>query len=130
MNILTLVSLRWHSMMLAILLGFGSMAHAEQTHAYVGAVGSQAAVFKLTWHDDGGLSGNYFCPGGSGKVYQLVGSNQVAGEIVLKEFSPGIVRATATCTLHKKIEDGKIVWRGVMVNHDGRVKTMFFYREG
>ncbi len=111
------------------LVGTGALAQAEETHGYVGAVGEQAAVFKLTWHDDGGLSGSYFCPGGSGKVYQLVGSNQVAGEIILKEYTPGQARATATCKLVKNIEKGKIVWRGVMQNHDGRTKTMFFYRD-
>jgi hypothetical protein len=105
------------------------VSEAEETHVYRGAVGAQVAIFKLTWHDDSGLSGTYYCPGGSGKVYQLVGGNQNQGEIILSEFTPGTVKATATCKLHKKIEDGKIVWRGVMVNHDGRVKTMHFSRD-
>jgi hypothetical protein len=127
MKLLSLLFLRYY--MLAMVFMFGSMAQAAETHAYVGAVGNQAAVFKLTWEVDGSLVGSYFCPGGSGKVYTLVGSNQREGEIILKEFTPGKVQATATCKLNKKIEDGKIVWRGVMVNHDGRIKNMFFYRE-
>jgi hypothetical protein len=109
--------------------GLGALSQAAETHGYVGAVGNQAAVFKLTWDVDGSLNGSYFCPGGSGKVYTLVGSNQREGEIILKEFTPGKVQATATCKLTKNIENGKIVWRGVMVNHDGRIKDMFFYRE-
>jgi hypothetical protein len=124
---ITLLLRKW-ILVLVLTCGFSGVSHAEETHAYIGAVGSQTAVFKLTWYDDGGLSGSYHCPGGSGKVYQLVGSNQVQGEIVLKEYTPGTARATATCKLNKKIEDGKIVWRGVMVNHDGRVKAMYFYR--
>lgn len=127
---LTSALTRYQSIVLLVLLLLGGFpARAEQSHAYRGAIGSQVAIFKLTWHDDNGLSGSYYCPGGSGKVYQLVGSNQNQGEIILSEFTPGIVKATATCKLYKKIEDGKIVWRGVMVNHDGRVKTMHFYRD-
>ena len=129
MKLLSLLSLRYYMLAMVLMLGFGSMARAAETHGYIGAVGNQAAVFKLTWEVDGSLVGSYFCPGGSGKVYTLVGSNQREGEIILKEFTPGKVQATATCKLTKKIEDGKIVWRGVMVNHDGRIKNMFFYRD-
>jgi hypothetical protein len=111
------------------LLGCGTMVQAEETHAYVGAVGEQAAVFKLSWEVDGSVFGSYFCPGGSGKVYTLVGSNAREGELILKEFTPGKVLATATCKLTKRIENGKIVWRGIMQNHDGRTKSMFFYRD-
>jgi hypothetical protein len=129
MKLLVIISLRYYMLVTTLMLVFSSMARAEETHSYVGAVGSQAAVFKLAWYEDGGLSGSYFCPGGSGKVYSLVGSNQVAGEIILKEYTPGRAKATATCKLKKNIENGKIVWRGVMVNHDGRTKEMFFYRD-
>ena len=129
MKLLSLLSLRYYMLAMVLMLGFSSMARAAETHGYIGAVGNQAAVFKLTWEVDGSLVGSYFCPGGSGKVYTLVGSNQREGEIILKEFTPGKVQATATCKLTKKIEDGKIVWRGVMVNHDGRIKNMFFYRD-
>ena len=75
------------------------------------------------------MSGTYFCPEGSGRVYQLVGSNRFQGEIILREFVMGRSTATATCNLYKKIENGRVVWRGVMVNHDGRVKSMHFYRD-
>lgn len=111
------------------LVANGTMVQAAETHAYVGAVGEQAAVFKLSWEVDGSVFGSYFCPGGSGKVYTLVGSNAREGELILKEFTPGKVLATATCKLTKRIENGKIVWRGIMQNHDGRTKSMFFYRD-
>jgi hypothetical protein len=110
-------------------MGHGINAQAAETHAYVGAVGEQAAVFKLAWEVDGSVFGSYFCPGGSGKVYTLVGSNAREGELILKEFTPGKKLATATCKLTKRIENGKIVWRGIMQNHDGRTKSMFFYRD-
>lgn len=122
-------SLRWLLIGIFAMFGFTSLVQSAETHSYAGAVGDQAAVFKLTWEVDGSLVGSYFCPGGSGKVYTLVGSNQREGEIILKEFTPGKVQATATCKLTKNMENGKIVWRGVMVNHDGRIKNMYFYRQ-
>jgi hypothetical protein len=109
-----------------VFLGIGSLSQAAETNGYVGGVGNQAAVFSLTWHDDGSVSGSYFCPGGSGRVYALRGTNHRKGELLLTEFTNG--KSSATCVLTKSVENGKIVWRGVMYNHDGRNKGMFFYR--
>ncbi|MBC8126057.1 MAG: hypothetical protein H8M99_02765 [Gloeobacteraceae cyanobacterium ES-bin-144] len=83
-------------------------------------------VLSLTWHDDGSVGGSYYCPGGSGRVYSVRGYNPRQGELLLMEYTDGI--ATATCSLRKSIENGLVVWRGVMRNHDGRNKAMYFYR--
>lgn len=111
------------------LLIFGWLAGsavADETNSYVGGVGNQQAVFTLTWKDNGSVTGSYYCPGGSGNVYILRGSNPKAGELVLQEYTKGV--HTASCYLTKSTEKGKIVWRGVMHNNDGRDKAMFFYR--
>ena len=116
----------WLLICLWVTVASGFPLQAAETNVYAGGVGAQPAVFTLTWHDDGTISGIYYCPGGSGKVYALRGSNPREGGIVLKEYTNG--QATATCVLTKSLEKGKIVWRGVMCNHDGRNKGMFFYR--
>lgn len=105
---------------------FPGTALADETNTYVGGVGNQQAVFTLTWKDNGTVSGTYYCPGGSGKVYILRGSNPKEGELVLQEYTKGV--HTASCYLTKSTEKGKIVWRGAMHNNDGRDKAMFFYR--
>ena len=107
-------------------LGFAPAALADETNLYEGMVGAQRAVFTLTWNADGKVNGTYHCPGGSGKVYVLRGSNPDQGELVLNEYTSGT--HTATCYLTKSNEQGNIVWRGVMHNNDGRDKAMFFYR--
>lgn len=118
--------MRWLLLSCLATFGFGSLLSAAETNAYVGGVGNQSAVFTLTWHDSGAVSGSYYCPGGSGRVYALRGTNPRQGELHLTEYTNGT--ATATCVLTKSIEKGVIVWRGVMYNHDGRNKGMYFYR--
>ena len=111
---------------LLVSCGFGYWLNAAETNGYVGAVGEQKMILSLTWHDDGTVGGNYYCPGGSGKIYALRGSNPRQGELVLTEYTDG--KATAICRFKKSVENGAIVWRGVMSNFDGRVKGMYFYR--
>jgi hypothetical protein len=106
--------------------GFITTLTAAETNGYVGAVGEQKMILSLTWHDDGTVGGNYYCPGGSGRVYALRGSNPREGELVLTEYTEG--KASAICRFKKSIENGVIVWRGVMSNFDGRIKGMYFYR--
>lgn len=120
--------IKWFRLLIGLLaiLGMSSLVQAAETNSYVGGVGNQGAVFSLTWHDNGTVSGSYFCPGGSGRVYALRGTNHRQGELLLTEYTNG--KSTATCVLTKSIENGKIVWRGVMYNHDGRNKGMYFYR--
>lgn len=108
------------------MLGFIVPLSAAETNGYVGAVGEQKMILSLTWHDDGSVGGSYYCPGGSGRIYKLRGSNPRHGELLLTEYTDGV--ASATCALKKSVENGVIVWRGVMYNHDGRTKGMFFYR--
>ena len=119
-------SFRWLLLGFLATVGFGSFAKAAETNGYIGAVGDQKMILSLTWHDDGRVSGNYYCPGGSGRIYAMRGSNPRQGELLLTEYADG--KPTATCVLKKSIENGVIVWRGVMYNHDGRNKGMFFYR--
>lgn len=107
-------------------VGIGSLLSAAETNGYVGAVGEQRMILSLTWHDDGTVGGSYYCPGGSGRIYILRGSNPRQGELVLKEYTEG--KATAICRFKKSIENGAIVWRGVMSNFDGRNKPIYFYR--
>ena len=111
---------------LMMLLGFSVSALADETNGYVGKIGQQNAEFTLTWNASGKVNGTYHCPGGSGRVYVLRGSNPKEGELVLHEYTNGV--HSATCYLTKSTEQGKVVWRGVMHNNDGRDKAIYFYR--
>lgn len=101
---------------------------AEETNHYVGEVGGQKLSLTLTWHDNGAVSGSYYCPGGRNRVYMLHGTNPRQGELLLTEYTEG--SATASIKASKNMEGGFIVWRGMMYNYDGRNKPMHFYRAG
>ena len=101
---------------------------ADETNNYAGEVGGQKLVLTLTWHDNGAVSGSYYCPGGRNRVYMLHGTNPRQGELLLTEYTES--KATASIKASKNIEGGLIVWRGMMYNYDGRNKPMHFYRAG
>jgi tetratricopeptide (TPR) repeat protein len=119
-----------NSLFFCLIFVFGApcQLYAEETNNYVGDVGGQKLSLTLTWHDNGAVSGSYFCPGGRNRVYILQGTNLRQGELLLTEYTEGT--PTASIKALKNIEGGFIVWRGMMYNYDGRNKSMNFQRVG
>jgi hypothetical protein len=94
---------------------------------YTGEVGGLGAVYSLTWHDDGSVTGSYHYPARSGTVYTLKGNNRTKGKLYLEEFTNGTL--SARCSLAKSITNNRIVWSGVMKNTDGRQFQMSLSRD-
>lgn len=100
---------------------------AVAENAYVGFVGRLEARFQLSWQSDGTVNGSYHYPDRSGTTYTLLGNNPREGELYLSEFTDGLL--SARCVLHKRLEEGLIIWEGRMTNVDGRHFAMAFARE-
>ncbi len=110
-------------LLLGALLAFPAAVAATD---YRGKVGRLEAVFSLDWHSDGSVTGIYHYPSRQGVRYELRGSNPAEGELRLEEYTDG--RPTARCLLRKRLEQGAIVWEGMMWNTDGRRFPMSFSR--
>ena len=94
---------------------------------YDGKVGRLAAKFTLDWHSSGQVNGSYYYPSrGKGQTYVLMGDNSRQGKLYLEEYEriDDALHLTAKCWLSKKIEKGRVVWRGTMKNEDGRSFAM------
>ena len=96
-----------------------------KSQAYSGSVGSRAAIFTLTWAEDGNVAGRYYHPG-DGVVFQLKGKNTSDGQLVLTEFANGT--QSAILTLSKSVSQRFITWTGKMHNTDGGVIPVTFSR--
>jgi hypothetical protein len=96
-----------------------------KSQAYSGSVGSRAAIFTLTWAEDGNIAGSYYHPG-DGVVFQLKGKNTSDGQLVLTEFANGT--QSAILTLSKSVSQCFITWTGKMHNTDGGVIPVTFSR--
>lgn len=96
-----------------------------KSQAYSGSVGSRAAIFTLTWAEDGNVAGSYYHPG-DGVVFQLKGKNTSDGQLVLTEFANGT--QSAILTLSKSVSQCFITWTGKMHNTDGGVIPVTFSR--
>ena len=100
---------------------------AVAENAYAGFVGRLEARFQLAWQSDGTVNGSYHYPDRPGTTYRLLGNNPREGELYLSEYTDGLL--SARCVLHKRLEDGLIIWEGRMMNLDGRQFAMAFARE-
>lgn len=126
-NILKFTALHLSLAVLLTIFSFGQgYSGVEQTHNYIGKVGTRTAYFTLTWKPDKTVVGSYICPGGKGISYQLAGDNFIDGVIRLNEFTAG--NHTARLFLKKKASGGAISWSGTMENLDGRVLNVSFHR--
>ena len=96
-----------------------------KSQAYSGSVGARAAIFTLTWAEDGNVAGRYYHLG-DGVVFQLKGKNTTDGQLVLTEFANGT--QSAILTLSKSVSQRLITWTGEMHNTDGRVLAVTFSR--
>lgn len=86
--------------------------------AYQGKVGRLEARFELQWHPDRSVTGRYWYPGRNpARNYELRGSNQKEGELVLDELTNG--ERTATIRMNKDSSQD-LKWVGTMQNTDGR----------
>jgi hypothetical protein len=103
-----------------------SQAELEETHNYIGKVGSRTAYFTLTWKTDKSVVGSYICPEGKAINYDLSGDNLIDGILRLIEFTDGI--QTAQLNLRKKINGNIVSWAGIMRNIDGRELNVSFKR--
>ena len=103
-----------------------SQAELEETHNYIGKVGSRTAYFTLTWKTDKSVVGSYICPEGKAINYDLSGDNLIDGMLRLIEFTDGI--QTAQLNLRKKNNGNIVSWAGIMRNIDGRELNVSFKR--
>ena len=105
---------------------FASAPCLLQANDYQGSVGKMKAVFSLTWHDDRTVTGTYSYPDRPGLVYRLSGNNPREGQLYLEEYTGNTL--SARCFLQKELTGSAIVWKGRMVNTDGREFPMHFAR--
>ncbi|MFN6016798.1 MAG: hypothetical protein ACK49N_04410 [Verrucomicrobiota bacterium] len=113
-------------LLIAVFLVIQSQAQLEQTHNYIGKVGSRTAYFTLTWKADKSVVGSYICPGGKAINYGLAGDNLIDGVLRLNEFTDGVL--TAHLYLTKNINGKAVSWVGSMQNLDGRALNVSFKR--
>lgn len=109
-----------------VFLTHASQAQLEETHNYIGKVGSRTAYFTLTWKADKSVVGSYICPEGKAINYYLSGHNLIEGTLRLIEYTNGV--HTAQLDLRKKINGNIVSWVGIMRNIDGRELNVSFKR--
>lgn len=93
---------------------------------YVGYVGNSTIDVSLHWRADGTVTGQYKSRN-TGNTYPLKGDNTVNGFLYLDEYTNN--NLSARILLVKKRISGRIVWKGLMSNTDGRQKDMSFQKK-
>lgn len=103
---------------------------ARSTSKYSGNTGSVPIIATLTFFSNDHIEGSYFTSNNLPK-YLLRGHNHTEGEILLREYTQedGVWGVTATVTLRKSVQNGKVIWSGVMANTDGRKFPMILRKE-
>ncbi len=98
-----------------------SSARVVHDSRYSGNTGTVPITAKLKFFSNDHVEGTYVSSR-TGQKYLLRGHNHTEGKIFLREYTQedGVWGVTATCTLRKKIQNGKVVWSGTMNNTDGR----------
>jgi len=100
-------------------------ATIEHNSRYSGTTGSVPITAKLLFLSNDHVTGSYHSSK-TGRTYRLQGHNHTEGKVFLQEMTSdgNTWFVSASCTLRKKTENGKIVWTGTMKNTDGRQFSM------
>ncbi len=103
---------------------------ARSTSKYSGNTGSVPIIAELTFFSNDHIEGSYFTSNNLPK-YLLRGHNHKDGEIFLREYTQedGVWGVTASFTLKKSVQNGKVIWSGTVINTDGRKFPMILRKE-
>ena len=93
---------------------------------YSGSKGKEPVTAHLKFLSNDHVIGSYTTS--YGQKYLLKGHNHTEGKIFLREYTQedGVWSVTASFTLRKKIQSGKVVWSGLVTDIDGQEYRLIF----
>jgi hypothetical protein len=106
---------------LVLFIPFGFKA---QTSNYTGELAEKKIKGTLTFKKDDTVTGSYYYVSSPDRVYKIVGTNFVDGEIEVNVYYAG--KSVSSGSLSKTLTDSYVIWEGALWLDDSNGENRYF----